>query len=190
MFHLVPTFKRFNFSLSTALCPVFGPSCLSICSSQLPHAPHLTVASGSFLWDSRAHVDPFGTMVWPKYLALLWFSANHMSFLSVCHSTLCSPFFGPKTDGRSNKTVYIESKRIRHVPQSKHRRDREKRDYNLARAPSLWFSWCVVVKWLAHWIIIIHIQGLACRCQAHLEVGWHRKHAPDEVMIPENNLNH
>jgi hypothetical protein len=41
--------------------------------------------------DSRAHVDPFGTMVWPKYLALLRFSANHVSFfLSVCRSTPCS----------------------------------------------------------------------------------------------------
>jgi hypothetical protein len=34
------------------------------------------------------------------------------------------------------------------------------------------FHWCMAVKWLAHWIIIIHIWGLVYRRQAHLEVGW------------------
>jgi hypothetical protein len=41
-------------------------------------------------------VDPFGTMVWPKYLTLLQFHAKHMSF-SVCvlfHAML--PFQWPK----------------------------------------------------------------------------------------------
>jgi hypothetical protein len=43
-------------------------------------ALHTSQWPAAAFWDSIAHVDPLGTMVWPKYLALLWFSANHVSF--------------------------------------------------------------------------------------------------------------